>query len=77
MNHALFWGGGGFGVDGIAVFVHFEVGYLVISLKWCGISVFKNSAVNGFLAHQSLVFGIARETLEFSNESDMFHMKEV
>ena len=52
--------GGVFGVDGIAVFVYFEVGYSVNSLKWCGISVFKNSAVNGFLVHRGLVFGIAR-----------------
>ena len=37
-----------FGVDGIAVFVYFDVGYSVISLKWCGILVLENSAVNGF-----------------------------
>ena len=30
-----------------------------------------------FLVHGGLVFGIAGETLEFSNESDVFHMKEV
>ena len=35
-----------FGVDGIAVFVYFDVGYSVTSLKWCGISVLENSAVN-------------------------------
>ena len=39
---------GVFGVDGIAVFVYFDVGYSVISLRWCGISVLENLAVNGF-----------------------------
>ena len=38
---------GVFGVEGIAVF-NFDVGYSVISLKWCGISVLGNFAVNGF-----------------------------
>ena len=39
---------GVFGVDGIAVFVYFDVGYSVIFLKWCGISALENLAVNGF-----------------------------
>ena len=30
-----------------------------------------------FVVHRGLGLGIARETLEFSNESDVFHLKEV
>ena len=37
-----------FGVDGIVVSVYFDVGYSVISIKFCGIPVLENSAVNGF-----------------------------
>ena len=37
-----------FGVDGIAVFVYFDVSYSVISLQWCGILVLENLAVNDF-----------------------------
>ena len=59
------WGGGVFGVDGIAVFVYFDVGYSVISLKFCGIPVLENSAVNGFFVHRGFIFGIATETLKF------------
>ena len=40
--------GGVFGVDGIAVFVYLDVGYSVISLKFRGIPILENSAVNGF-----------------------------
>ena len=39
---------GVFAVDGFGVFVYFDVGYSVISLKWCGILALENSAVNGF-----------------------------
>ena len=37
-----------FGVDGIAVSLYIDVGYSVISIKFCGIPVLENSAVNGF-----------------------------
>ena len=30
-----------------------------------------------FSVHRGLVCGIARKTLEFSNESDVIHMKEM
>ena len=56
---------GVFGVDGIAVFVYFDVGYSVISLKFCGIPVLENSAVNRFFVHRGFIFGIARKTLKF------------
>ena len=47
-NYSLLSLWGVFGVDGIAVFVYLDVGYSVISLKFRGIPVLENSAVNGF-----------------------------
>ena len=47
------------------VFVYFDVGYSVISLKFGGIPVLENSAMNGFFVLQGFIFGIARKTLKF------------
>ena len=47
-------GGGVFGVEGIAIFVYSDVGYSVISSKFCGIPVLENSAVNVFSCIEAL-----------------------
>ena len=64
--------GGVFGVDGIAVFVYFDVGYSVISLKWCGISVLENSARTVFSTSR-LGIRYCERNFGTSNESDVFH----
>ena len=43
-------------------------------VRYFGFGEFSGERV---LVHQGLVFGIDRETLEFSNASDVIHMKEM